>query len=108
MVFSINKNLNRLILPMRTWEPDAGVKVCKLPEAEKHPAQVPEQMPLSQDIFKNPFQTKCSSLLLPVCLSIRLDSLLLSVLFLIPLCLFPVTWLLALPVYNTQAESFSH
>lgn len=38
VMFSINKNLNLLILSMKTREPDAGVKVCKLTEAEKAPS----------------------------------------------------------------------
>lgn len=35
---------------MKTWESDAGVKVCKFTEAEK----VPEQMLLSYHISKKP------------------------------------------------------
>lgn len=110
----INKNLNCSILPMKTWESDAGVKVCKFTEAEK----VPEQMPLSYHISKKPASNQ---MFLPSTSCMTLSVLTPSYslfFFLIILCLLPVNWLLALPldqwltlftpVYNIQAESFLH
>lgn len=73
----INKNLNCSILPMKTWESDAGVKVCKFTEAEK----VPEQMPLLPYLKKTCFKPNVPPFYF-LHDSLCPDSLLLSVFFL--------------------------
>lgn len=115
-LFVLKQNLNHSILSMRT----KGARCWGESQVSQQSTQLTflqsQCLSTSASPSKN-LQTQCSSLLLPVCLSVHAPgSLSLSVAFsLISLGPLPVNWLLAPPldlwltlfnpVFNTQAES---
>lgn len=110
----LTKSLHHSILSIKKWEPDVGMKIFWLREAEKAPScflfcRLPRKRAFSHDISNKTSSTRCPHLLLPVHPSVHPPDCLFSLSFLLP-----VNWLLDQslnlrlilfnPFYNIQSE----